>query len=267
MKRLLLAVMIGAALAAGFWRYRQVQNTPPDEASVEKPAALPGAEWLERLYSQNPREVEAATEEIRRLGAAALPAIQATLRDPDSEANELKAALKACTILGRTAAPIVAEVAEVLAEPGLTAEAAVALSYMGAEAFPPLRAALSSQDPVVRREALRSIGKLHERAALNTNVVLPLLIERTDDSDAAVRAVAATYLGIMHEDADRSIPALIKGLSDTDPEVRLASAAAIGSFDPAAAAAALPALRRAARDENPDVAREAAVTIVKLGKR
>ena len=84
----------------------------------------------------------------------------------------------------------------------------------------------------------------------------------TSDSPS-VRAVAATYLGIIHEGADTAVPALVEALSDPDPEVRRTSAAALGSFEQAAAPA-LPALRKAAVDRNEDVAREAGLAIVKI---
>lgn len=261
MQRLLITIVLAAAVAAGVWMYRGRQAPAPEQAVPEQ---RPGAEWLKRLYSQNPRDVEAASQEVRDLGPRALPILQQTLRDEHSEAEVLKAALKACGILGRTAAPIVGDVAEVLAEPGLTAEAAVALSYMGPDAFGPLRAALSHADPIVRREALRSIGKLKERASLETATVVPLVVARMRDADAGVRAVAATYLGIIHEGAKEAVPALIGGLADPDDEVRRTSAAALSSFDPADAAPAVAALRKAARDKNPDVAREAGRAIVAL---
>ena len=265
MTRLLASGVIVACLAAGIWKYRQDQQvqTPAEPSEETRPAA----DWIDRLYSQDPRDVEAASREVAELGPRALPAIQETLRDQQAEAERLKAALKACGILGRTAAPLVADVAEVLAEPGLTAEAAVALSYMGPDAFAPLRSALSNDDPIVRRESLRSIGKLKERAPLDTKLVLPLLVTRMKDPDAGVRAVAATYLGIIHEGGKTAVPALITGLTDPDAEVRRASAEALGSFDPAVAAPALPVLRKAARDRNPDVARAAGGAIVKLQKK
>ena len=59
-----------------------------------------------------------------------------------------------------------------LTEPGLTAEAAIALSYMGPDAFGPLRDGLWHDDPIVRRESLRSIGKLKERAPLDAGPVV-----------------------------------------------------------------------------------------------
>jgi hypothetical protein len=262
MKRLVAAGVVMACLAAGIWAYRQWQHAPVTALPADEKRS--STEWLDQLYSQNPKEVDAATRHLTELGARALPAIQETLHNPHAEAERLKAALKACGILGRTAAPIVGDVAEVLLEPGLTAEAAVALSYMGREAFSPLRKALISEDPIVRRESLRSIGKLKERAPLDTQLVLPLLVAGMKDRDEGVRAVAATYLGIIHEGAGQAVPALIAGLADHDVEVRRASAAALGSFDPKAAAPALPALRKASRDRNQDVAREAGQAIVKL---
>jgi vesicle coat complex subunit len=145
----------------------------------------------------------------------------------------------------------------------LTTEAALALSFMGRTAFAPLKDALTSGDPVLRREALRSIGKLKERAPLDSEAVLPLLIDGMADEDAGVRAVAATYLGIIHEDAEESVPALIDGLADEEIEVRRSSATALGSFG-AEARDAIPALRRASSDQDPDVAREAGRALVRV---
>ena len=52
----------------------------------------------------------------------------------------------------------------------------MALSFMGQGAFNPLRDALASADPALRREAIRSIGKLAARAPIDTREVTPLLI-------------------------------------------------------------------------------------------
>ena len=259
MTKVLGVFALALLVAGGAWYYTaRPQTAATDEGDMAEPE-----KWLDNLYSQNPREVEAASEEVAALGARALPTVQAALRDPDSEAERIKAALKACGIIGQAAAPAIPEVAALLQEPGVTSEAAIALSYMGPEAFASLRDALRSDDPVVRREALRSIGKLKDRAPLDLKVVLPPLIGGMRDRDPSVRAVGATYLGIIHEGADEAVPALTQGLSDPDAEVRRASAAALGSFG-AAAGPALPALRKASTDRNEDVAREAGRTIVKL---
>jgi HEAT repeat protein len=259
MNRVLATGVLMLLAAGGAWYYvRGPGSAPVVETSP------PGPEkWLDNLYSQNPREVEAASEEVAALGAGALPVVQAVLRDHNAEAERIKAALKAAGIIGQAAAPAIPEVASLLREPGVTSEAAIALSHMGREALPPLRDALDHADPVVRRESLRSIGKLKDRAPLDRAQVLPLLVAGLADPDPGVRAVGATYLGIIHESPAEAVPALEKALADPDAEVRRSAAAALAAFG-AEAAPALPALRKASTDRNEDVAREAGRTIVKL---
>jgi HEAT repeat protein len=259
MLRVAAFVALLACGGAAIWYYSTAGA--PSERLVERP---PDANaWLDQLYSSNPAEADAAARQLEGLGTDALPVIHAIFQDPGASQERVKAALKACGILGPVAAPAIGEVAEQLRDPTLTAEAAVALSFMGRGAFGPLRDALSSDDPAVRREALRSIGKLKERAPLSAAAVLPLLIERARDPDPGVRAVAATYLGIIHEGGADAVGALVEALKDPEPEVRRAAATALGSFG-ADATPAVPALRKAAGDADPDVAREAAVALVKL---
>jgi HEAT repeat protein len=58
--------------------------------------------------------------------------------------------------------------------------------------------------------------------------------------------------------------ALASGLADPDVTVRRVSAVSLSSFTGLEAKAALPALRKATGDSDPDVAREAGATLVKL---
>jgi HEAT repeat protein len=255
----ILVCLLASGVGAGLWYYR-----PPRAHPVQVAEQQPDQDvWLDQLYSSNPADAEAAAHQVETLGPNALPIIRATFRDPGASHERVKAALKACAILGPAAAPAMGEVAEQLPDPTLTADAAVALSFMGRNAFGPLRDALGSEDPVVRREALRSIGKLKERAPLDARAVVPLLIDRAVDPDAGVRTVAATYLGIIHEGGADAVKALTEGLKDSESDVRRAAAAALGSFGPEAEPA-VSALRKAASDADPDVAREAGVTLVKL---
>jgi HEAT repeat protein len=239
----------------------------PDGVQVRAPVANPSSDlsWMADLYSQNPRDAEDGTAKVKRLGANALPQIQGTLRNQSASRDQRRAALRACAILGPIAAPAIPDVAAVLSDPELTAEAAVALSFMGPQAFHPLEEALANDDPAVRRESLRSLGKLRYRAPLSSADVLPLLQDSMSDPDPSVRAVAATYLGIVHEDPEKSVPLLIEGLKDADTEVRRASATALGSFG-GAAEAALPELRRATGDQDSDLAREAGRSIVRISE-
>jgi HEAT repeat protein len=254
----LVVLGLAAAAGAGWHFYGRDDSAATAELSEEA-----DADWLMDLHSANPQVAEGAEAHVKELGAAALPEIQSALRDTDSDTATKKAAMKAAGLLGPIAAPAIPAVAEQLAEPGLTADAAVALSYLGRDAFQPLRDALSSDDPVVRSEALRSLGKLRERAPLESRVVIPLLLKGLRDPDPRVRIVGATYLGIIGQDSEGAVDALIAALKDQDEDVRIAAATALGSF-PGQAKVVIPALRKATADANPDVAREAGVAIVKL---
>ena len=83
------------------------------------------------------------------------------------------------------------------------------------------------------------------------------------DDDPGERAVAATYVGIIHEGADAAVPALLAALDDQAIEVRRAAAPALGSFGEAAAPAKA-ALRKAAVDADPELAREAGRSLIKI---
>lgn len=258
-----LALVAVVALVAGFaasvWYFHpgrvvavRAVATPVDESS-----------WIDQLYSQNPTEAEEAAHRVEALGVGALGTIAITLKNPGADHARVKAALKACGIIGVKAAPVTPDVAARLGDPELTLEASVALSFMGKSAFAPLQQAATSDDPIVRREALRAIGKLKGRAALDTDAVLPLLVQGMADDDAGVRAIAATYLGILHEGGAVAVEALMDGLKDEEPDVRRCSATALGSFG-SDAAPAMPALRKAMGDSDQEVAREAGVAVVKL---
>src|SRR5688572_11939934 len=151
-----LLVLGCVAAAVAYWYHRHGRLT----TLLSGPAADTTASrnWLDRLQSQNPRMAEEAEWEVTRLGAAAVPELRAALQDPTSSPDRIKAALRACALLGTTAAPALSEVTAHLNTADYAAEAAMALSVMGSEAYTPLVDALTNQDPAVRKEALRSLG-------------------------------------------------------------------------------------------------------------
>ena len=248
--------------AAAWWYYRGGGLLRPLRTTPE--VAHP-VDWLDHIQSQNPTVAEEAARQLKNQGVAALPGIQETLRNPNAPEERKKGALKACAVLGTLAAPALTDVAAHLTLPPYTVEAAVALSFMGSDAFVPLRDTLTSEDAGVRKEALRAIGKLRDRASLDPDEVVPLLMDGLADPDPGVRTVSATYLGIIHEHGEEVVPALVETLQDEDPEVRTAAATALGSFS-AQADVAVPALKKAAGDRDENVAREAGVALVKLGR-
>ncbi len=128
-----------------------------------------------------------------------------------------------------------------------------------------LRDAIRSDDAVVRREALRSLGKLRERASTDPQIVVPLLLESSTDPDPSVRNVAVTYLGIVRDSPDKEVTGLIKALGDSEAAVRQAAAMALAAYG-GRAEPAIPALKKAANDKDEDVKREAGRTLVHLAE-
>jgi HEAT repeat protein len=256
---LLLALVAG--VGAAMWYYRSPQAGMPVRVTTRN-----DDRWLDNLQSRNPKEVEAATAEIESRGTAALPLIRQTLQDDGASEQHRKAALKACAILGVRAAEAIPDIAALLSDQAYSAEAALALSFMGSAAVPVLKEAVDDDDPAVRKEALRSLGKLRERASIDPQVVIPMLIAALDDGEAEVRVVAVTYLGIVRDNAAKEVPALTAALGDDDAAVRAAAATALGAYGHAAESA-LPALRKAVKDPDEQVQREAGRAIITISEK
>jgi HEAT repeat protein len=256
-----LFVALVAGVAAAVWYYR----APHEGGRPALVVARNDDRWLDDLLSRTPKDVEAATAELEQRGTAALPLIRRTLQDPAVDPARRKAALKASAILGARAAEAIPDVAIALQEPEFTPEAAMALSFMGSAAVPSLREAIKSDDAVVRRESLRSLGKLRERASIDPQIVVPLLLESLNDPDTSVRNVAVTYLGIVRDSPEKEVAGLIKALADPEPTVRQAAAEALSAYG-LLAESAIPALKKAANDPNDDVKREAGRTLVHLSE-
>jgi HEAT repeat protein len=221
--------------------------------------------WLDDFQSRNPKEAGAASVELERRGTQALPLIRKTLQDSSAPPARRKAALRAARQLGERAADALPDVTALLHQPDYTPEAALALSFMGSAALNPLRDAIKADDPIVRRESLRSLAKLRERASIDPHLIVPILLTSLKDPDPSVRDIAVTYLGIVRDEPQREVAGLIEALSDEDARVRRAAAVALTAYG-AAADAAVPALRTAAKDSDQDVQREAQRALVRIAE-
>jgi HEAT repeat protein len=254
---LFVALLAGVGVAV--WYYRAPAGAAP------APLVRNDDRWLTDLQSRSPKEVEQATAELEERGTAALPVIRKALQDPGAPAAQRKAALKGSAILGVRAAEAIPDVAEILQDPAYAPEAALALSFMGSAAVRPLKDAVRSDEAVVRRESLRAIGKLRERASIDPQLIIPVLLESLTDVDPTVRNVAVTYLGIVRDSPDKEVAGLIKALSDESSEVRQAAATALAEYG-TLADPAIPALKKAANDPDEEVRREAGRTLVHLAE-
>jgi HEAT repeat protein len=256
---LLLALVAG--VAAAVWYYRAAPTEPPVSVVVRN-----DDHWLDDLQSRSPKDVERATAELEQRGSAALPAIRRALQDPAAEPARRRAALKAAALLGPRAVESLPDVAAALSDPAYSPEAGLALSFMGSPAVQTLREAQHSDEPVVRREALRALGKLRERASIDPQLVIPLLLDGLKDSDAAVRHVAVTYLGIVRDQPAPEVAGLVTALADSVSDVRSAAALALSSYGSDAAPAVPDLTRVSTKDPDDDVKREAARALVHIAE-
>jgi HEAT repeat protein len=256
-----LFVALVAGVAAAVWYYRSAPTQPPVSVVVRN-----DDRWLDDLQSRSPKDVERATAEIEQRGTAALPVIRRALEDAGADPARRRAALKAAAILGPRAVEGIPDVAAALADPAFSPEAGLALSFMGSPAVQPLRDALHSEEPVVRREALRALGKLRERASIDPQIVVPLLLAAVKDADASVRQVAVTYLGIVRDRPQEEVAGLIGALDDTEPPVRQAAALALSSFGLNAEPAVKALTKVSTSDPDDDVKQEAARALVHISE-
>ena len=254
-----LFVALVAGVGVAVWYYR----APVD--GVPTAIVRNDDRWIDGLQSRTPKDVEVATSQLEERGTAALPLIRRTLQDPAADPPKRHAALKAAAILGTRAAEAIPDVAAAMQEPDYAPEAALALSFMGSAAVPALQDAIGASEAIVRREGLRALGKLRERASIDPKIVVPLLLDALDDVDPSVRNVAVTYLGIVRDDPTSEVAGLIKALTDENAEVRQAAAAALAEYG-TLAERAIPALKKAASDPDEEVRREAGRTLVRLSE-
>ena len=256
-----LFVALVAGVAAAVWFYRSTPTQPPVSVVVRN-----DDRWLDDLQSRSPKDVERATAELEQRGTAALPAIRRSLEDAGADPARRRAALKAAAILGPRAVEGIPDVAAALADPAFSPEAGLALSFMGSPAVQPLREAVHSDEPVVRREALRALGKLRERASIDPQIVVPLLLAAVKDADASVRQVAVTYLGIVRDRPQEEVAGLIGALDDTEAPVRQAAALALSSFGLDAVPAVKALTKASTSDPDNDVKQEAARALVHISE-
>jgi HEAT repeat protein len=183
--------------------------------------------------------------------------------------------VRALTTLGPALAPAVPPLVEALADPSpmVRDSLAWALLLAGPDPLPPLREALGSLDPALRRGAAEALGRVRDparREALESALgdadegVRFAAAEALPGAEGAVRALgdllrspaarsrerAAYLLGGLGPEAAPAVSALASTLADSDPLVRQACAWALGRVGPPAAQA-VPALQAATRDEDP----------------
>lgn len=121
-----------------------------------------------------------------------------------------------------------------------------ALRQLGAAVVPELVAEVEDKESVRRLAAVRTLSQIDGEATAGSAEALRNALQ---DEDPNLRAASAAALGKLAEHAPQAVPALIDALGDPDDNVRTNAARALGAIG-AQAAPAISALRKAAEDEN-----------------
>ncbi len=195
-----------------------------------------------------------------RLGASALETLRAKLADPQLRI----AALEIMAALGPKAQPAVGDLIALLddGDPTVRGEAALALAAVGPEAaaaVPALGKLLAAEnvDPETRFSAAYALGRIG--AAARPAVELLKRLSGSADNVLATVAMWAT-LKIAPEDKsmfEDAIPALRKAVRNDREIVRLEAVVALGDIGPPAASA-IPILELASEDDSSRQVRAAA---------
>jgi HEAT repeat protein len=194
-----------------------------------------------------------ALDAVAALGPAAVPRLIHALKY-----NKLRAQI-AYTLgqIGPPAAPATGDLARLLSsnDSRLVTEAALALAKIGpaaAASVPALSAALKQTDCPNPHAIAYALGKMGPAAASAKPELLSLLSGK-DESIAVVAAWAVIQIDPQSAEINsKVVPVLIGGLSDPRAESRQMAAQTLGGLK-SAAKAAIPALEKAASDENRSV--------------
>lgn len=242
-------------------------------------------ELLEALTEERNREWNEPAAELGRLGEVAAEPLVRILKDPESSAWTRR---KVAWTLGYTRSPqAVAPLIEAFGDPAIEVRRAAgsALADIGEPAIGPLAGVLRQAPAAARLEAVLALGRMEAKETVEDHLVAALsdedpmvrraaglvlgemgnakaagvLVEILRGGDAYDRARAARYAGSLR--AAEAVDALVGILDDEDWSVRIAARDALvaigeGSVD---------ALLRAAKEGNRRVRIKAASALGRIG--
>jgi HEAT repeat protein len=236
-------------------RNAAAQNLSASKANPKEIASL-----IEKLKTNDERELDAAIEKLGKIGEPAIPALMKALQDKNLQVR--RSAADVLIHIGRPAIPALAKALK-NSDANVRRSAALALRRIGAEAktaVPLLVPLLKDSDAKVRSYASSALGRMGAEA----KTALPDLVPLLKDSDANVRSSAASALESMGAEAKTAVPDLVPLLKDSDASVRDSAASALASMR-AEAKTGVPQLVRLLKDSDASVRDSAASALGGIG--
>jgi len=241
--------------------------------------------WLRSLNSDHYLRPAAAVTAVREIGTSALPSLLRKLsyKDPawikildcgiskisfnrlhlGKEMSECVEALNGFEALGPLASPAVPSLTTMLSNPLFAFDAALALGSIGSDAVPALIQGLQSSNAAARSSAALALGTISRKdKTAGSEAMIKKVAELLQDTDPEVRVAAAKALG--NSDLPGiTVPALIESLSDSSCRVRWISARSLGCYG-TNAMTAVPALEIARLDTEAMVRSTASAAIQQI---
>ncbi|WP_377477339.1 MAG: HEAT repeat domain-containing protein [Microcoleus anatoxicus] len=243
-----------------------IRNATAENLSTSKANPKEIASLIEKLKSNDEREIDAAIEKLVKIGEPAIPALIEALRDKNLVVRQ--SAAQVLQRFGTSAIPALVKASKD-SDVRVRRRAAALLNNMtygsslvSSEAknvMPQLISLLKDSDPDVRSSVAPFLGRISQE----TKTVIPQLIPLLKDSDAGVRSSVAEALTI-GEETETVMPQLIPLLKDSDAGVRSRAASALGKIG-AAAKSAVPQLVSLLKDSDAGVRSSAASALGKIG--
>lgn len=199
------------------------------------------------LNSTDVNERKYAGLALSKIGQPAVPPLLALLDDPQKLTVELLQALGWMSAPASAAIDKLRSIARDLTgeSQAVCYSALINITNESQKELPALLECYTTGDAAIRKVVIEQIGYLRK---LGTNFI-PLLLQAVSDFAAPVRAKAALALARVETNTMQAVAPLIDLLQDTDEEVQINAAIALGSRGPSACLA-LPELRRLSQNGN-----------------
>jgi HEAT repeat protein len=229
---------------------------------VDEPTANPKeiASLIEKLKSNDERELDTAIEKLGKIGKPAIPALMKALQD-----KNLLVRRSAADVLAKIGPPAIPDLVKALNnfDAGVLSSATSVLGSIGAEAkmaVPKLILLLKNPNANVRGSAAYALGSIGAEAKTAARPLVPLLKDR----EANVRSSAAYALERIGAEAKDAAQDLVPLLTDSDVGVRRDTAYALGSIG-AEAKDAVPQLIPLLTDSDVGVRRTVTYALERIG--
>ncbi|MEG4276798.1 HEAT repeat domain-containing protein [Microcoleus sp. MON1_C1] len=214
-----------------------IRSAGAESVSAQKASSKEISSLIQKLKSNDEKELDAAIEKLGKIGEPAIPALIEALQEEN-------------LLVRRSVTQV--------------------LQRIGDRAIPALVKASKDSDVKVRRNSVNvlktMVGNnrlLPEQSSEAKNAV-PQLIPLLKDSDRNVRSSAAFALGRMGAGAKTAVPQLIPLLEDSDADVRSSAISALGNIG-SETKTAVPQLILLLKDSDADVRSSAAFALRTMG--